>query len=427
MSRGVKISLGLVAVAIIGVVAMKMKGGSDKPVEVRLEEVAARDLVSAVTASGKIEAKSQVDVSSEVTARILRITVKEGDVVTKGQLLVELDQVQFKGAVDRATASLTSVQAQLLQAKTNRDQAKRALDRNSELKRTNPTLIADEVLEQSQQAYDGAEALLKSSQAQVQQTQASLKEAQDNLARTRLYAPISGRVVRLAVEEGEVAQTGAFSRDVGLLMRIADLSVIQAVVKVDETDVIRLELGDSVSVAIDAFPDTAFVGKVTKIANSAATTAAGTASADRAVDFEVEVTLTNPPADVRPDLSMTARIVTDVRKGALSIPIIALTTRPDSAMGGDQAAAAGAPLTTTSDTAGGKKPKDKEGVFVVENGIARFRTVKVGIAGDEHFEVLTGLKKGETIVAGSYQAIRDLKDSSKVKAAPAGGPAVVKP
>ncbi|MBK6495567.1 MAG: efflux RND transporter periplasmic adaptor subunit [Gemmatimonadetes bacterium] len=427
MSRGVKISLGLVVVAIIGVVAMKMKGGSDKPVEVRLEEVATRDLVSAVTASGKIEAKSQVDVSSEVTARILRITVKEGDLVTKGQLLVELDQVQFKGAVDRATASLTSVQAQLLQAKTNRDQAKRALDRNRELKRTNPTLIADEVMEQSQQAFDVSEALLKSSQAQVQQTQASLKEAQDNLARTRLFAPISGRVVRLAVEEGEVAQTGAFSRDVGLLMRIADLSVIQAVVKVDETDVIRLELGDSVSVAIDAFPDTAFVGKVTKIANSAATTAAGAASADRAVDFEVEVTLTNPPADVRPDLSMTARIVTDVRKGALSIPIIALTTRPDSAMGGDQAAAAGAPLTTTSDTAGGKKPKDKEGVFIVENGVARFRTVKVGIAGDEHFEVLTGLKKGETIVAGSYQAIRDLKDSSKVKAAPAGGPAVVKP
>ena len=316
MSRGVKISLGLVVVAIIGVVAMKLKGGSDKPVEVRLEEVATRDLVSAVTASGKIEAKSQVDVSSEVTARILRITVKEGDLVTKGQLLVELDQVQFKGAVDRATASLTSVQAQLLQAKTNRDQAKRALDRNRELKRTNPTLIADEVMEQSQQAFDVSEALLKSSQAQVQQTQASLKEAQDNLARTRLFAPISGRVVRLAVEEGEVAQTGAFSRDVGLLMRIADLSVIQAVVKVDETDVIRLELGDSVSVAIDAFPDTAFVGKVTKIANSAATTAAGTASADRAVDFEVEVTLTNPPADVRPDLSMTARIVTDVRKGA---------------------------------------------------------------------------------------------------------------
>ncbi|MDX2263049.1 MAG: efflux RND transporter periplasmic adaptor subunit [Gemmatimonadales bacterium] len=421
MSRGVKIGLALAVVAIIGVTVMKVRGGNDKPVEVRLEDVAARDLVSAVTASGKIEAKSQVDVSSEVTARILKITVKEGDLVTKGQLLVELDQVQFKGAVDRATAALTSVEAQLLQARANRDQAKRALDRNRELKRTNPTLIADEVLEQSQQSFDVAEALLKSSQAQVQQTQASLKEAQDNLARTRLYSPIAGRVVRLAVEEGEVAQTGAFSRDVGLLMRIADLSVIQALVKVDETDVVRLELGDSVSVSIDAFPDTAFVGRVTKIANSAATAAAGATSADRAVDFEVEVTLTNPPADVRPDLSMTARIVTDVRKGVLSIPIIALTTRPDSAMGD---AAPGQPLTQTlpSDTAGGKKPKDKEGVFVVENGVARFRLVKVGIAGDEHFEVLTGLKKGETIVAGSYQAIRDLKDSAKVKSVevPAG-------
>lgn len=421
MSRGVKIGLALAVVAIAGFTVMKVRGGNDKPVEVRLEDVAARDLVSAVTASGKIEAKSQVDVSSEVTARILKITVKEGDVVTKGQLLVELDQVQFKGAVDRATAALTSVQAQLLQARANRDQAKRALDRNRELKRTNPTLIADEVLEQSQQSFDVAEALLKSSQAQVQQTQASLKEAQDNLARTRLYSPIAGRVVRLAVEEGEVAQTGAFSRDVGLLMRIADLSVIQALVKVDETDVVRLELGDSVSVAIDAFPDTAFVGRVTKIANSAATATAGAASADRAVDFEVEVTLTNPPADVRPDLSMTARIVTDVRKGVLSIPIIALTTRPDSAMGD---AAAAEPLTQPSDTAGGKKPKDKEGVFVVENGVARFRIVKVGIAGDEHFEVLTGLKKGETIVAGSYQAIRDLKDSARVKSVevPAGTP-----
>ncbi len=425
MSRGVKIGLALAAVILVGVVAMKVRGGSDKPVEVRLENVATRDLVSAVTASGKIEAKSQVDVSSEVTARILRITVKEGDVVTKGQLLVELDQVQFKGAVDRATASLTSGEAQLLQARINRDQAVRALDRNRELKRTNAGAISDEVLEQSQQAADVANALLKSSQAQVQQIQASLKEAQDNLARTRLYSPIAGRVVRLAVEEGEVAQTGAFSRDVGLLMRIADLSVIQALVKVDETDVVRLELGDSVSVAIDAFPDTTFVGRVTKVANSAATAAAGGASADRAVDFEVEVTLTNPPADVRPDLSMTARIVTDVRKGGLSIPIIALTTRPDSTPGTDASAAAGAPLTATSDTAAGKKPKDREGVFVVENGIARFRPVKVGIAGDEHFEVLTGLKVGETIVAGSYQAIRDLKDSSKVKAT-VGGPVAVK-
>ncbi len=202
--------------------------------------------MAAVTASGRIEPKSQVDISSEVTARITRITVKEGDLVTKGQLLMELDQVQFLGAVERSTASLASIEAQLMQSRANRDQAKRTYDRNRELKRTNPTLLADEVVEQSQLAYDLAAATVRSSEAQVMQTRATLKEARDNLARTRLFSPIAGRVVRLAVEEGEVAQTGAFSRDVGLLMRIADLSVIQALVKVDETDVVRLSLDDSV-------------------------------------------------------------------------------------------------------------------------------------------------------------------------------------
>ncbi len=417
MSRGAKIGLGIGLVVVV-VGALAVMGGSrgSSEVEVRMEPVATRNLVSAVTASGNIEAKSQVDVQSEVTARILRITVNEGDLVQKGQLLVELDQVQFKGAVDRAGALLTSAQAGELQAQANRDQARRALNRALEIKRTQPTLISDEAVEQAQQAFDVAEANLKASEAQVAQARASLREAQDNLARTRLYAPISGRVVRLAVEEGEVAVPGTFSRDVGLLMRIADLSVIQAVVKVDETDVVRLALDDSVSVSIDAFPDTAFVGRVTKIANSAAALSATGQSTDRAVDFEVEITLENPPADVRPDLSMTARIITDVRDNVLSIPIIALTARPPKAAG-DTAQAV--PL---GDSTAAGKVKDIEGVFVVENGIARFRPVKVGIAGDEHFEVLEGVREGETIVAGSYQAIRDLADSTRVKQAAAATP-----
>lgn len=425
MTRKTKIALGI-GLVVVALVAIKVMGSNANKgeVEVRMEQVARRDLVSAVTASGNIEAKSQVDVQSEVTARILRITVQEGDLVQKGQLLVELDQVQFRGNVESAEAQLTSQQASLMQARVNRDQARRSLDRTTELKRTTPTMVSDEVMEQAQQAFDVADANLKATQASVSQAEASLREARENLARTRLYAPISGRVVRLAVEEGEVAVPGTFSRDVGLLMRIADMSAIQALVKVDETDVVRLELGDSVSVSIDAFPDTAFVGRVTKIANSAAALAATGQGTDRAVDFEVEVTLENPPADVRPDLSMTARIITDVRKNVLSIPIIALTTRPEKATG-DTAAAA--PL-GDSTTAG--RPKDVEGVFVVENGIARFREVKVGIAGDEHFELINGLTENETIVAGTYQAIRDMSDSTKVRAAatanaagapPAGG------
>ncbi|MCA9768078.1 MAG: biotin/lipoyl-binding protein, partial [Gemmatimonadetes bacterium] len=229
MSRGAKIGLGVVlTVVVVGVLAAIGSNRGKGEVQVRMEEVARRNLVSAVTASGNIEAKSQVDLQSEVTARILKIHVKEGDLVTRGQLLVELDQVQFRGAVDRATAALTSQQAALIQARANRDQARRALDRVLELKRTTPTLVSDEEVEMAQQQFDVSEAVFKSSEAQVQQSQASLREAQDNLARTRLFAPISGRVVRLAVEEGEVAVPGTFSRDVGLLMRIADLSVIQA-------------------------------------------------------------------------------------------------------------------------------------------------------------------------------------------------------
>ncbi len=422
MSGKGKFAIGIVVllVVVVGLKFASNANAKNRPVEVRLEQVGKRDLVAAVTASGQIEAKKQVDVSSEVTARILKIHVKEGDLVQQGELLIELDQVQFKGNVDRGEAGLAQANASNVQARANRDQAKRALDRQLELKKAAPTLVTTEVVEQAQNAFDVADALVKSSDASVEQAKASLKEAQDNLKRTKLFAPISGKVVRLAVEEGEVAQTGAFSKDVGLLMRIADLSVIQAKVKVDETDVVRLANGDSVSVSIDAFPDTTFIGRVTKIGNSASATSSTGQSSDRAVDFEVEVTLTNPPKDIRPDLSMTARIITDVRKGALSIPIIALTARADSAAMGDNQPGMTLPASgmTPGDTGMTKKPKEREGVFVVHHGVATFVPVKVGIAGDEFFEVLTGLKEGDTIVAGSYQAIRDMKDSTKVKEAP---------
>ena len=218
-------------------------------------------------------------------------------------------------------------------------------------------------------------------------------------------------MVRLAVEEGEVAVPGTFSRETGLLMTVADLSVILAKVQVDETDVVRLAANDSVQVTIDAYPDTSFTGRVTEISHSAQLTATQTASGsnDRAVDFDVEVTLDNPPRDVRPDLSCTARMVTDTRARALSIPIIALTVRDHERVPIED---------STMDTTRLKKlGKEAEGVFVVREGKATFRPVKVGIAGDEYFEVTDGLRDGETIVAGTYQAIRDLKDGARVRAA----------
>jgi HlyD family secretion protein len=226
---------------------------------------------------------------------------------------------------------------------------------------------------------------------------------------------MSGRVVRLPVEEGEVAVPGTFSRETALLMTIADLSVVLAKVKVDETDVVRLHMGDSVQVSIDAFPDTTFTGRVTKISNSAQLTATATAggSTDRAVDFDVEITLDNPPADIRPDLSATAKIVTDTRKNAMALPIIALTVREDERVP-NESVETGTPA--PADTFPGDRKKETEGVFIVRDEMAFFQPVKVGITGEEHFEILSGLKEGDRIVAGTYQAIRELKDSTKVRA-----------
>jgi HlyD family secretion protein len=420
MSRRMKLGLigGLLVVVVGAIAALGAAKGKNKAVEVRLEPVGKRDLVAVVTASGKIEPETKVDVLSDVQGRITKIAVREGDLVRKGDFLLQIDPAIYQAAVSRAEALVASAQSDLIRARANQDQAKRNLDRALELQRTNASLITQESVEQAQTAYDVAVANTRASQASVDQAKAGLQEAQDNLRKTRIVAPISGRVTRLAVEEGEVAVIGTFSRDVGLLMTIADLSVILAKVQVDETDVVRLEPGDSVEVTIDAFPDTSFIGRVTKIANSAQLTATQTASGsnDRAVDFDVEVTLANPPKDIRPDLSCTARIVTDVRKGALSIPIIALTVRQHEALPRE------GPATTEAPAAGGAardsakgRPKDTEGVFVVNNGIATFRPVKVGIAGDEYFEVIDGVKEGETIVAGTYQAIRDLRDSTRVK------------
>jgi HlyD family secretion protein len=414
MSRGKKVLIGVGGVVLIGaLIVISASAKRDRGAQVRFENVGRRDLVAAVTASGKVQPKTKVDVSPDITGRITRIVVHEGDLVKKGQFLLQIDPTIYEANLQRAEASLASTQAALVQARASRDQAARALERAKQLKTQNSNLISNEQLEQAQTSFDVAEAVANSSQHQVDQARAGVREARDQLAKTRITAPMDGRVTRLAVEEGEMAVPGNFSRDVGLLLTVSDLSVIQTKVNVDETDVVRIHLGDSVEVSIDAFPDTTFVGRVTKIANSALLTQAiaATGTNDRAVDYEVEITLENPPSDVRPDLSATARIVTDTRKQSLSIPIIALTVRENTPV---------TPETRRDTTQVGKK-KETEGVFVVANGKATFRAVHVGIAGDEYFEVLDGLRENEQIVAGPYQAIRDLKDGTPVRAAQQAG------
>jgi HlyD family secretion protein len=412
MSKRNKVLMGVGgAVLFIGIILVSASAKRDKGVTVRLEKVGRRDLVAAVTASGKIQPKKKVDISPDIQGRITQIAVHEGDYVTKGQFLLQIDPTIYQSEVQRAQAALATAEAFGLQARANRDQAQRALGRTKELHQQNPNLVSQEQLEQAQTAFDIAEANLNSATHQVDQSQAAVTSARQNLSKTHIVAPMSGRITRLAVEEGEVAVPGTFSKEVGLLMTIADLSVIQCKVNVDETDVVRVHLADSVEVTIDAFPDTTFVGRVTKISNSARLTAASQATGTntQAVDYEVEITLNNPPGDVRPDLSATARVITDTRKQSLSIPIIALTVRENAPVRTETRTGPARP-----DSATGKK-KDTEGVFVATNGKVSFRPVKVGIAGDEYFEVLEGLREGETIVAGPYQAIRDLRDGAAVR------------
>jgi HlyD family secretion protein len=415
MSRKVKLSIGgILIVGIAAFMAVTAAKRNTKGTEVRIEAVQKRDLVASVTASGQVQPQTKVDVAADISGRIVRLAVKEGQMVTKGQFLLEIDPAQYIAAVQRAEAGLSASKAQEAQAKANFIQAQRNYQRSADIKKANPQLVSDEQLEQLKTAAEVQEALQQASIHQVEQSEAQLRDAKSSLAKTTILAPMSGRVTRLAVEQGETAVPGTFNKDAATLLTIADMSVLETKVKVDETDVARIEVGDSAIVQIDAFPDTTFLGRVTKISNSSvkgATTAA--ASSDQAVDYEVTIQLLNPPKDTRPDFSATAKVVTDARTSALSIPIIALTVRENEKLENTDTAAIALGRAANTKQVG---KKDVEGVFVVgtDNKVT-FRPVKVGIAGEKYFEVLTGLKEGEKIVGGTYQAIRELKDGALVR------------
>ncbi|MDP1861701.1 MAG: efflux RND transporter periplasmic adaptor subunit [Gemmatimonadaceae bacterium] len=413
MSKGMKWGLGILVVVVAGGAVAARANSGEKPTEVRLEAVQKRDLVASVTASGQVQPKSKVDVAADLSGRIVRLAVKEGDIVRKGQFLLEIDPALYISAVQRAEAAVSSARAGAAQAKANLQQAQRNYDRSLDIKKTNATLLSDEALEQLKTAVEVNEALLESASQNAGQASASLRESRQNLSRTTILAPMSGKITRLVVEQGETAIPGTFNKDAATLLTIADLSIFETKVKVDETDVARIALGDSAVIQIDAFPDTTFIGRVVEISNSSVKAAGAAASStEQAIDYEVTIQLLNPPPETRPDFSATAKIVTDIRTSVLSIPIIALTVRENESVGADSAAPTGnAPKKEV-----GKR--DVEGVFTVgtDNKVT-FRPVKVGIAGDKYFEVITGLKDGDKIVGGTYQAIRELKDGAVVKEA----------
>jgi HlyD family secretion protein len=409
--KKVLIAVGVVVAAgMLG--AVKMRSGGDKGVEVSTEAVARRTLVEVVTASGKIEPKRKVDISADISGRVVQLGVEEGQWVNAGDVLLRIDPTQYTSAVRRNEALVQQSRAREAQAQAQLTKARADFRRAEQLQQTNELVSAVDV-ENARTQSQVAEQEHQAARFAVNQAQAALSESRDQLSKTTIVAPMSGRVTRLNIELGETAVVGTMNNPGSLLLTIADLSVMEAKVQVDETDVPGLTVGDSASVKIDAFPNRAFPGHVTRIGNSSIQPVAGVSSDQQSVDYEVVITLDNPPAELRPDLSATAEIVTETRANALSVPILSLTVRDREGrkFKVDEEAEKNAP----KQARGREDEEEVEGVFVMRDGEAQWVPVQIGIAGDRYFEVVGGLRGGETVVSGSYAAVRELEAGDAVR------------
>ncbi|MCG6956750.1 MAG: efflux RND transporter periplasmic adaptor subunit [Gemmatimonadetes bacterium] len=421
MQTRTKVLIGIAVVALFGsAAALSVAKSRDRGLEVRLEAVKRRDLTQIVTASGNIRARRAVDMSSDISAKVSQLLVDEGQDVKEGQELLRLDPAQYQAGVSRAEAALSQAKATEAQQQANLIQAQRNLDRFLALRDRDSLLVSAQQVDDARTALDVAQAQVRSATFGVSQAQASLDQSEDQLAKTIIRAPMDGKITRLNVDVGETVIIGTMNNPGSLILTISDLSVIEVVLQVDETDVPEVALGDSATVRIDAFPDRTFTGRVTEIGNSAIRPPSQqTTGQQAAIDFEVVLTLDPTDAPLRPDLSATADIVTATRKDALAVPIIAMAVkeqRADSTLAdstGMESGAANADEETEAQAAN----KDVEGVYVVKDGKVKFTPVKTGIAGQEYFEVLSGLSEGDTVVAGPYQRIRQLRDGDQVKQA----------
>ncbi len=404
----------IIAVVVVGLLAtmgfLAMQREGRGAVEVRVEAVGLRDLVDDVSATGHIEPKTQVQITTDVAGRIIELPVEEGQDVEEGALLLQIDPELFRAAVQRAEAALAQAQASRAQQDAAYQQAQRDADRMTALQARGTDFVTDAEVEQAVTNADVQSRLLEAAQYQVEQAEANLAQERDRLGKTTIRAPMSGRITRLNVERGETAIVGTMNNPGTVLLTVADLSVMEAVIEVDETDVPDISIGDSAYVEIDAFPNRRFVGTVTEIGNSSIVplnpaTSGGSA---QAIDFEVKIELRAPPEGIRPDLSATADVITATRDQVPSIPITALTLM-------DADAYEAIPNENLPSAPGSDAVRDIEGVFVVEGDIVRFRPVEIGIAGENYFEVVSGIELGTTVVSGSFQAIRELSDGSRIR------------
>ena len=414
-----KLIIFIVVAAVIGLVVWRnmdqSRGKSNKTISVQIEEVQRKSIEQIVSANGNIRPVLDVDISANVSANILNITVEEGDQVDAGQLLVILDSLQYVAAVKQSKSALNAARASQQRVKSEYKRAEKLIENK---------LISD-------QEFEALEASLKLTDAEVQQAIARLEQAQDNLQKTTLTAPMDGTVTSLRKEAGEMALGSMFQADV--ILTVSDLSAMEVVVNVDETDVISVKKGNAVEVEIDALPDIKLSGKVTQIAQSALATRAGI-SQEQVIDYEVEILIDMKTMDsrIRPGMSATANITTGMSENAVAIPIQALTARPENERSLRDEKDEDEPEEEVKSIYTKEKEKLIDVVFIAEKDteaaggfsfgekkekfIVSRRPVTVGISSANFYEVIEGLEEGEMLVVGNYKAIsKELKDGSKVE------------
>jgi HlyD family secretion protein len=392
MKRTTKIIIALVVIlAIGGITAGSIASKGKEGTPVTFGKVERQDLVSKVTSNGKIDAKRKVDLSANVMGQIVNLAVREGDVVQKGAFLLQIDQKQLAASAEGAAASMRALHSDRDAARANLSEAQLTYERAR--KNFEQRIIPAAELDRARTAVESQRASLAAIEQRIQQAQANVAAARDTLSKTTMTAPMSGVITALPVEEGEVAVIGTMNNPGTKLLTIADMSVVEAVMEVDETDIPNVKVGQRATVTIDAYPNKTFNGVVTEVGSSPIPSTTGGADA---VNFEVKIQLENPPAGVRPGFSASADIITGTRNKAIAIPLQALVVRekPGSTPG---------------------KQQDEEGVYVHKAGKAAFVPVTTGLTGESSIEITKGLTEGEQIVTGPFRALRDLKDGTKVR------------
>ena len=383
-----------VVIIIIGIIIFfNLQAQREKAIRVTVEEVKRQDITSLVSASGEVKPRKNVNISAHLPGRIVKIGVEEGQRVKAGDFLLKLDSTQYEANANRDRAIIRSLKAELIKSEAALKKDENYFYRQKKL--FEEKLISNEQLEAAKAQYDISYAQYEAIRYQIKQAEASLQSTLDNLSKTVYNSPIDGIITSLQVEEGEVAVIGTMNNPGTILMTIADLSVMEVEVEVDETDVVSVNIDQSAEVRIDAFPNMTIVGKVTEVGSSALQKI--TAS-EESKDFKVVITLQNPPNDLKPGLSASADIITAEKKDVLAVPISALV------------------LKEKEEEKKIDKDKQEEGIYAVDGeSRAKFCAVKKGIMGEMTVEVVSGLEEGEKIVVGPYNALRQLDTGTLIK------------